>query len=254
MNKILDLEPRWSPRRWSTLILVLFVGHLGVIGFLGRMPPVPEPAVASPVRRIFAAIQGPLSADEAPLATAPIPTTLRLRDLQYHTVGSFPYPLADELPAPRWLNIGSSGRLLGTLPPETQLAPVDAAGPLPELPNERPGLIRAASRTLTSIQGGLQDRQLTLPVPPIDWHGLEPLLPTVTEIVVNAAGRVLSARVIESSGNKAADALARDASFKLRFQPLPGIKAPDINAPANLGWGRIRFRWGLAGPEEETTR
>lgn len=254
MSSDTELEPSWSPRRWSTLIFVLFAGHLGVIRFLGRTPPVPEPVEPSSVRRIFAAIQGPLSTDDAPLASAPVLPTLRLRDLQSHTIQAVAYPLADAVPAPRWLGIAANARQLGTLPPEPQPALVNGADPLPELPEDRPARIRAVSRTLTSIEGGQLGRRLVLPISPIDWNGLEPLPPTVTEIIVNAAGRVISARVIESSGNKAADALAHDASFKPRFLPLPGVKASSLNLPANLEWGRIRFRWGLGAPEDAAAR
>lgn len=254
MNPAVELEPTWSPRRWWAVVLVLFLGHLAVIRFLGRTPPPPEVSVPSPVHTVFASIRGPLPPDATTLTPPPVPTVLTARDLQSHGSRGVGYPMDDAAPAKRWLGIDSDPRRLGTLPPEPRPAQIGADAPLPDLPDTRPVRLRVANRTLVSVQGSLQSRPLLAPIPALEWAGPEPVLPTVTEVIVNAAGRVISARIIESSGNKVADATALDASRKARFQSIEGIKSTDANLPAHLAWGRIAFRWGLGAAIEPATR
>lgn len=242
-------DPSWSRRRWWTVCLILFSGHIGIIAYLGRTPPWPAPVPPPSTHTIFASILGPVLPRNDEFVANPIPVALSSRDLQAGRGRTLPYPMDDASPLVRWLGIGTNGSGLGSLPPSTHQPPPRPAEVLPDLPDTRPVRIGTAIRTSTAIQGNLKGRQLLTPPPNVEWTGAEPIRATTIEILVNGSGRPLSPRVIESSGNKAADQLASETAMKLRFQPLPGIRAASANHPSNLVSGRILFRWGFGPPD-----
>jgi TonB family protein len=191
----------------------------------------------------------PLLGAEHPLGLAAIPTALHPRDLRARANQTIPYPLDDPAPTERRLGIATRAEQLGR-PPSTELPGwSNLSEVLPELPGSPQARIRPSTRTTTRVLGSLRQRKLVGPLPSIDWTSPEPIQTAVTEIMVNGQGRVISEKLIEPSGNKTADALALEASKRLRFADLEGVKAATANHPSNLVWGRILFQWGISDPD-----
>lgn len=255
MNAGDEIAPtHWSRQRWIFTTLLLFCGQCVVIYFLGQPPPPPAPTIPSNAQTIFAALVEPTLGAEHPLGLTAIPPALHPRDLRERANQTIPYPLDDGPPTERRLGIATRAEQLGR-PPQTEIPGwSNLTETLPELPGAIQARIRPASRTLTKVLGSLRQRRLVTPPAAIDWTSPEPIQTTVTEVMVNGQGRVISEKLIEPSGNKTADALALEASRRLRFEGLDGVKAAAANHPSNLVWGRILFQWGMTPPEAASPR
>jgi TonB family protein len=114
--------------------------------------------------------------------------------------------------------------------------------PLPRLQdlfvtNEAPCM-----ESLLRVEGSLTNRLLSLthnlPVFSLD----RPLHKTIIHVAVDAKGKVISARLWESSGLPNADAKALQYAKSLTFKPLP---SPEENQPADfsLAWSFLIFEW-----------
>lgn len=255
MNAGDDIAPtHWSRQRWIFITLLLFCGQCVAIYFLGQPPPQPAPTVPSSSQTIFAAVVEPTLGAEHPLGLAAIPSALSPRDLRARAHQTIPYPLDDAPPTERRLGIATRAEQLGR-PPSTELPSwSNLTETLPELPGTPQARIRPSARTTTRVVGALRQRKLITPAPAIEWTSPEPIQTTVTEVMVNGQGRVISEKLIEPSGNKTADALALEASRRLRFESVEGIKAATVNHPSNLVWGRILFQWGIPNPDTPSNR
>lgn len=92
-----------------------------------------------------------------------------------------------------------------------------------------------------TITGGLRDRALLRPIILPSWTGPESLGITRVEVSVNVDGEVVLARVVESSGVKAADQLFLAACRTSRF--VAAGKLPAGQEFNELARGRISLRW-----------
>jgi hypothetical protein len=250
-----DIAPTcWPRQRWVLTILILFVGQCSVVYFLAQPPPFPAARQPSHSQTILAALVEPTFGSVHPLGLPAIPTALQSRELRARENQSIPYPLDDGSPIARGLGIATRAEQLGHLPPISFPNWSNTLESLPELPGAKPAQIRPASRTVSRVIGNLRSRKLVGSIPVLDWTSPEPLQPTVTEVMVNASGFVISEKLIEPSGNRTADALALEASRRVRFENLDGVKASAANHPSNLVWGRILFQWGVPNPDEPANR
>ncbi len=245
----------WSRQRWISVIVLLFVGQCATIYFLAQAPVAPELPPPHRTQTIFAAILGPGdgSLEAHPFHPAAIPKALNLQELRSRSGGSIPYPLDDAAPARQRLGVATKPELLGALLQEVRVVPVPKVEALPELPGSSPVRLRPYG-TSARILGDLSSRRLVTEPPRLDWTSPQPLQPTIVQIKVNGLGAVLSGELMDSSGNKVADALALDVSRKLRFEAKPGMLPTVASYPTNLVWGRVVFQWGMPGTDEPSNR
>lgn len=255
MNEAVSIAPRsWSRQQWVFVTLLLFVAQCAFLYFVALPPPTPVPKASPQTQLIFAGIVGPIIRKPGQALPPPIPTILDSRDLRRRESSAVLYPLDDGPPAQRGLGIATRAEQLGSLPILGIPQRTNNSESLPEIPGTKPVKLRPTSRTTSQILGSLSARRILTKVPPLDWTSPEPLAPTIAEVMVNGAGVVISEKIVESSGNKSADALALEASKRVRFEALPGIRPATANNPTNLVWGRIQFRWGMPNPDEPANR
>lgn len=255
MNEDVSIAPRsWSRQQWVAVTLFIFIAQCAVVYFAALPPPSPVPKAHPQTQVIFAGIIGPIIRKPGQHLPPPIPTTLDDRDLRRRESSAVEYPLDDAPPAQRGLGIATRAEQLGSLPVAGIPQRNSIAELLPELPGTKPVKLRPTSRTTSRILGSLSTRRMLTKVPPLEWTNPEPLNPTITEVMVNGAGIVISEKIVESSGNKSADALALEASKRVRFEALAGVRPAVANNSTNLVWGRIQFRWGMPNPDEPANR
>jgi len=142
---------------------------------------------------------------------------------------------------PRWLPFSTDGlgaafgRLMQTDFPASQ--PFNFR-PVPELttptmPEER----TPAQSSTMRIRGELAQRQLPSEISLTNWPYADVLAPCVVQVLVDAAGNVVSTVLLKSSSYKDADDKALELARALRFTPA-----------ANLAFGRIIFNWHTVPP------
>lgn len=99
-----------------------------------------------------------------------------------------------------------------------------------------------STESLLQIQGPLAGRLLSsaadLPAFSLD----RPLNKTVIHVAVDAKGKVISARLWESSGLPNADAKALQYAKSMRFRPLPP-REEDQSPDFSLTWSFLIFEW-----------
>lgn len=79
------------------------------------------------------------------------------------------------------------------------------------------------------------------------WTSAEVLANSVVQVVVNAQGEVMSARLVSGSGMKPADQHALELASALRFKPLGG-ELGKSSSNAGLSVGNLTFRWQTLAP------
>jgi TonB family protein len=95
-----------------------------------------------------------------------------------------------------------------------------------------------AQNSTMQIEGELAQRQL-LPsqISLTNWPYADVLAPCVVQVLVDAAGNVVSTVLLTPSGYDAADQSALEIARALRFTPL-----------SHLTFGRIIFNWHTVPP------
>ncbi len=118
-----------------------------------------------------------------------------------------------------------------------------------ELTEARPPVPATAVRSLVSRETLVESHGTTLKrgwrTEPVlgTWTGSEVLGATRIDIAVNPQGWVVLAQVVESSGSREADELARRAVRAAVMNPLPGAgKRPEFDA-ARLESGSVTVHW-----------
>ncbi len=248
MNAASPEPPAWSPaRRWS-LILLVFLAHIGLIAlFTDRKPPVRRPPAPAPVLELATVYDELLALND--------PTLFALPQRQSFAGQTWLKPVSNSVPPFRW---SESPRLL-TLPVE-QLGSAFmrfmqtnaftsltfATKPKPEtIPPVVVEIGRASPTNSTvRIAGALEQRRwLNSPVLP-SLHAADLVTNTVAQILVKPDGQVFSASLLVPSTVKEADQRALEIARTARFEPLRG--------PATgLMVGTLIFEWHTAAPLAE---
>jgi TonB family protein len=146
---------------------------------------------------------------------------------------------------PRWLpfsmdGLGAAfGQLMQTNFPASQpfnFRPVPELN-LPTLPEET----APAPNSTMRIRGELAQRQLPSEISLTNWPYADVLAPCVVQVLVDAAGNVVSTVMLKSSSYKNADDKALELTRALRF-----------TSAVNPTFGRIIFNWNTVPPTNES--
>ena len=240
----------WSRRHWYGVIILIFIGQLIFIFWLGQRTPFSRRWVApGPAIRLA----GPGSAQ---LLSLTDPTLFAL-------------PHVHGFSGPAWLNVAplSFQPFLWTEPPRWLSLPVEQLGAafhqfiatnefkslgmsghaepellLPELPTQE----NFPTQSLLLVRGRLASRALLSPMDLPSWTNEFILSNTVIKVIVDALGQTLVAPDYKtSSGYKRADQEALDRARAARFEPLPGASKDSWAAHPleGLAFGELVFEW-----------
>lgn len=237
----------WSPGRLRAMILLLFL--LQVLGVLYGVRG-PRPAVVparGPSARFETAPAWEPAAGTHPGLTPPTVFTggrdLAFWDAAERRLPRTGYGLAEWTPPDRWLENPAGRWLPGLpepprLPPARRLPPPALAVPAPALP----------LRTVTELGLGdeLARRGLEFSAAAPAGGAGEVSGETVVEVMVDARGTVLSARLAQGCGQRANDEAALAHARGLRFRRWPAVERARELDPSLLSRDRVRYRWASA--------
>ncbi len=225
----------WTPARWFVVITLVFAVQVALIFLLGeKKENAPRLVVNVPTLT--------LANDADELLALNDPTLFALPHQRDFAAAVWLKRHANTPPdfrwtePPRWLPLsaGGLGAAFGQFMQTNFLAsysfdfkPV-AELSTPTLPVE-PAL---AQNSTMRIEGELAQRQLPSEISLTDWPFADVLAPCVVQVLVDAAGNVVSTVVVESSSYKDADDKALELARTLRFTPS-----------LRPTFGRIDFNW-----------
>lgn len=241
-------RPGWSGAQFRGAVLLLFVLHVLAVAY-GLRPPPPASARSRAPGLVFqGVVPGDIWADEARPGMTP-PTVFAggadgaFWDAAERRLPRTGYELAEWTPPVRWLS-DRNGRWLPELPEPPRL-PAVRRSPPPELAVSAPPLpIRTATQLILGPE--LQARAAAgMEVPPTAGAG-EVTGDTVVEVMVDARGVVLSARLAQGCGVRGNDEAAVAHARGLRFQRLPGVERSRELNPDLLARDFVRYRWSSA--------
>jgi hypothetical protein len=246
---VLREVPRWSARKWLTLIVGFFILQLGFV-YLVADRSIARPDLKQP--RIFARTFGGNLTEELvsqsffasdPLLF-PLASQHGFSGSGWMTVNRLPYELPDEIEPPQWLALHTAnlGRVAPSEPktdlpfelgqkstPQTEALPVFVPSVSPQ------------TNSFVRVDGNLHDRAVGLPMTLPAWPSINVLSNSVVELAVDGAGEVVARRLASPSGSKDADRAALEKTKLLRFRPM--------NAVGTI-WGQAIFEWATSEPPE----
>lgn len=237
----------WSLRRWLMLIALVFAAQLALIFAFGEYKPIVPRAVTNvPALKLTAGSGEWLALNDPTLFALPNrkgfagPAWLEPPPMEFHRL--------EWMELPRWLplpveELGATfSQFMQTnrfttfqfeLKPPPQFT-------VPVVPVEP---VLAKTSTLR-IEGGLARRRLLTPMELPSWPYADVLAPSKVQVLVNAAGNVVSAVLLPSdnpletaSHHDAADQRALELARAARFAPL-----------SNLTIGQLVFNWHSVAP------
>ncbi len=242
--------PAWSLLQLGGLGVLIAGGLAGVLGGLTRWPALPIPVVREQMQMRFAT---PLQQNQAGGSTVADPTRFARPDsvgfsqaaARYRPVT--PYQVAEYQPPVSWLDVGSTGQRIGSVP--SIPAPVQAVRveTHPEIPGEtQPELLRATAPVVV-IRGALEQRtrpsssavSALVPAP----AGAAITGPTVIEVAAGGSGMVVFWRLSRSSGDPAADDAGLAFARALQFAAMDPDSTPALDAAGPLTWGEVAIHW-----------
>jgi TonB family protein len=226
----------WGWKKLCLLILLAFAAHLGFIFLLGeRKTAAPRAVTNVPVFH--------LADNSGDLARLTDPTLFALPHAADFAPGTWTRPPAVASPSfayaappaflplnPASLGVAFSAfmrtNLFAVRPPSFKPEPQLAAPPLPAIESALP------QSSSWHIAGGLVGRKMlnTISAPTVAWSDVLP--PSRLQLLVDTDGHVLSAVLLDTSGDDAADQTALELARTLRFMPAE-----------KLMFGQIIFNW-----------
>lgn len=256
---------KWSWLQWTVVIALVFAAHVVLIFIFGaRKPPPSVPLQPAPsLSLVNESPEDWLALNDAALFALPgnngfaasMWTGLPLLDIHFRP---------DPTEAPHWLTLSNSVQMAGLFAPfksfiktnhfaavhfEFNLPPEVAA---PATATQPP----IAEVSTLQIESGLAGRRLLSPVKLPSWPDSDVDAPSVVQVLVNAAGNVVSAvllpQEIMSQGNswepplvdnREADRWAVELARSLSFAPLPANEAAGSNPLARMAIGQLIFNW-----------
>jgi hypothetical protein len=245
-------QDRWPSHRWWLLITLVFAAHVGVMFALGgRRPIAPRRPGAVPELRLATGSSELLALQDPTLFA--LPHSRGFAAAAWRQISKIEFPPFRWTEPPRWLPLpveqfgdtllrfvetNTFARVEFETLPAPQLA-------LPEARLEMPPVTQSALR----VAGELAERRLLTPLGLPSRPGADLLTNSVVQVLVDAAGNVLSHKLLRSdSGAKdrdqqEADQRALELAKAARFSPLP----PSGNAAASplgrLSLGALIFEW-----------
>jgi TonB family protein len=234
----------WSRSRWFLVITLVFGLHLAAIFLFGeKKPATPRPVINVP-RLTFAGHPGELLALTDPTLFV-LPQRRDFASAGWLETPDVKPPSFRWTEAPRWLAFSPEG--LGTAfnqLAQTQFFPARPFNfkPAPELTAPAPVAGPAPARQSTmQVADDLAPRLLPAAISLTNWPYADVLKPGVVQVLVDAAGNVISTAPIESSGYDLADQSALAIARSLRFKPA-----------AQPAFGRVIFNWQTVPPATNT--
>ncbi len=237
----------WSLRRWLVLIALVCAAHVGLLYMFGtRKSPAPRSLTDAPTLRLAANSDGLLALNDPTLFALPRPG-------DFVTAMWSKAPVVKRPPfhwteAPRWLPLSAEGlmtvfnrfmqtNLIPGLPLQLK-PPVKLSTPSPPI---EPALPLVST---VRVEGDLAQRRLLTPMPLPSWPYAGVIAPSKVQLLVNAAGEVVSASILPSDNNlealshyDAADQRALELARAARFAPAP-----------RLTIGQMLFTWHTLPP------
>lgn len=241
-------RPGWSGAQFRGAVLLLLVLHVLAVAY-GLRPPVPAAGRTPAPGVVFqAVVTGDGWTAEARPGMTP-PTVFAggpdgaFWDAAERRLPRTGYDLAEWTPPVRWLP-SQDGRWLPRLPEPPRL-PAVRRSPPPELVVAAPALpMRTATQLI--LGQGLQARAAAgTELPPPGGAG-EVTGDTVVEVMVDARGVVLSARLAQGCGVRGNDEAAVAHARGLSFQRLSGVERSRELDPDLLVRDFVRYRWSSA--------
>jgi hypothetical protein len=266
---------KWAWLRWAAAIALVFAAHVILIFIFGARKPV-APVVVRHAPSLALVNESP--GDWLPLNNATLfalPGNNGFAASMWAQLPPMPIHPPHWTEEPRWLNPSNSLQMAGLFASFNRFANtnrfvrvhfeynVPPAVAAPATPTQPP----MAQQSTLRIEGALAGRRLLNSIQLPSWPDSDIDGPTIVQVLVNAAGDVVSAvllpQALLSQGNsweppltdnQHADQWAVTMSRSLRFAPLPDGDAgqPDISggqsgensvAPSRLAIGRLIFNW-----------
>jgi TonB family protein len=254
------VEPeRWGPRRWWSLVVLVFIVQLALIFWLGDIS-LPQPR---PAARAFTL--GLVARSSAQSLALHDPTLFVLPHPQGFAGPALPEPPRQEFHAFAWPEpvnhlrppadqpVSAFNRFVQTNDFNPRL-PSPAPEPRLTVPN-LPALAIAARHSSLRLEGALAHRRLATSLHLLSWTNPVILTNSVVRVAVDAEGTARSWTLLSGSGYPLADEYAVEQAKTARFEPLirgPGRAAAD--PAAQLSWGRMVFEWHTVAPQPTNSR
>lgn len=235
-------ETSWTARRWSTVLSIMVLGHVGIFWLAARPPSAPSisPGRLPVIARWAEAAPDPLAGGTA------VPTRFALPGN-----GGFSADAGSGLPrvaygipiprgTPRFLpanpDAGHLGRIPNTANPvgnPVRTVPDAAIGVTVE-----PVAADQGSVEVSGLPAGIAPRrEINVPV----WTDSAAPQPTRIEFAVNPFGEVVTARLTLTSGSRTADLAALAALRGARFTARRDAHTAETLSADRFSWGVATF-------------
>jgi hypothetical protein len=232
MNVTAPLEPRaWTARRWWTMVILVLVAHFALVFIFGaKHAPPARPASRVPFLKLTTPSDAFMALNDPTLfalphandfASANLPPLVTSQPPSFHWQGPPAWlPLSPEFLTKtftQFMATNHSGDWALNFKPAPQFSDPEAP-PIPDLPSE----------SAVHLRGDLARHQWLNPQPLPDWPSADLLAPSKIQVVVDPAGRVLSAVLMppdygteSATRDHQADQTALHLARAARFTPAP---------------------------------
>jgi hypothetical protein len=232
----------WSQKKWLTVVAIIFAAHIAIIFAFGeKKQNVPRPVTNVPTLKLSDDSDELLALDDPTLFILPHlqgfagPAWLQPPRLQFHR--------QEWTEQPRWLPL--SAESLGATFQQFMLTNFFASHPLdfkPEVKlSAQPPPVESAlpQNSTMQIEGELAQRQLLdeINLPSLQYNDV--IAPSAVQVLVDAAGDVVSAVLLPSENSMeaashydAADQRALELAHSLHFAPS-----------SRITFGKLIFNW-----------
>jgi hypothetical protein len=240
----------WTPARWLAVIALVFTTHVALIFLFGAKKEIVPRAVTNVPTLTLANDSGELLALNDPTLFA-LPHQRDFASAVWLKMPAVKQPLFRWTEPPRWMPLAADG--LGATFRQFMQTNFFASQPLDFKPVAElniptlPGEPAPAQNSTIQIEGELAQRQLPVEISLTNWPYADVLAPCVVQVLVDAAGDVVSAVLLPTENNleaashyDAADQRALEIARALRFTPS-----------SRLTFGRIIFNWHTVPPANE---
>jgi TonB family protein len=230
---------------FTVIALVAGLQVVLIFSFGEKKEILPRAVVSAPTLKLAGNISAQLALDDPTLFVLPSPKDFA--SAYWLKIHSNPAPDFRWSEPPRWLPMSTSslGTALGQHMHTNffQNSPFNFA-PVAELSTPTmPEEPAQAENSSLRIEGELANRQLPSEISLTNWPYADVLAPCVVQVLVNAAGNVISTAPLTSSGYNLADQRALEIARALRFTPA-----------ASPALGHVIFNWHTVPPTHETNR
>jgi TonB family protein len=239
-----------APRhRWLLWTVIILAGQISFIFWLGaRNPLESRPPHATPPTALASEYSPELAALKDPTLFV-LPHENSFSGAAGRLAPRPGYLAADWTEPLRWLplpaeKLGASFRqFVADNPAPAPTLTEKIAPKIPALDFPADFFPLPAQSTLR-IEGALAARPPLAPLELKSWPATDVLAASEVRVLVDAAGNVLSAILLASSGAPEADARALELARAARFEPLPdGARERLAHPLANLVRGKMIFQW-----------